>query len=269
MLNGYRWRLTGGGALRNVARPSIGDVIGSAFKDAPTLLRARRQLWLRFALVAAAGGAVFPWLEQGPYVRKSVLPVLFYREHFASTLLGTLTLVAWFFVVASALRTIRPAWRWDIVAACGVVLIVTLLALLAVPAGLLWSGRKTLLIAELVLFLPGLFLAIRWSQAPWCFLLDNGANPFGESWRITSGVLWLNLLFFVFRSILAQLSVTMLGVKLALAVPLAAVVILPLGVLVAVLLTHFSVLCDVRWLLALRARAAVTSQHLPAGVTAL
>lgn len=270
MLSDYRGRQRSPGVSvpPNVARLNISDVIGSALRDAIPLMRSRPNLWLRFAAVAAAAGLLLPSWPEPPPMRMTTLHALLYRPSI-DFWFSTLGFSAQFFVVGSAVRTVRRSWRWNLVNGCGFFGILLLLGLLELPAFLLWDGRRTLLVAELLLFLPGLFLAIRCSQAPWCLLLSNGVHSFVESWRITSGAFWKNLLFSVFPSILTDLPVLALGVKLALAYPIAGVVILPLTLLVEVLLLHVWALCGVRWMLALRARSAVTSQQLPAGVTAL
>jgi hypothetical protein len=89
----------------------------------------------------------------------------------------------------------------------------------------------------------------------YAYLLDQGENPFRESWALTTGHFWETLGFMVLLSIFVGLiELVLLGLPLALAwvFPSGAVVLSPLAFLGLVYVYYVTLLAYVRWLLELR-----------------
>ncbi len=227
------------------------DVIQSAFNDALPLMRSRQRLWIIFAVIAAIGGLILPFLPD--YSQTVISPTTGNaqtlpgaRFQMAFQLPNVLGAIAAFFIVGSVLRTVRPGWHWTVGT-----------FFTAIGIGIVYGIAVE--IGFFLLFVPGFFLAIKWSQVVWCYLLSEGKNPFGESWEITKGMFWRTFLFLLFLwLVLVVLLVVTYGISASIAafVPILGVVMLPIAFLAYAFAMHVSILANVRWMLALRAHFA-------------
>ena len=227
---------------------SATDVIQSAFNDALPLMRSRQRLWIIFAVIAAIGGLLLPFLpdtmqtvNSATGVPQTVPGARFQMAVQWPDFLGG---IAAFFIIGSVLRTVRPGWHWTVGTFFGLIGIGILLAI-------------ALGIGFALFFVPGFYLAIKWSQTAWCYLLGEGKNPFGESWEITKGKFWPTFVFLLFLwLVLVVLLAFTFGIAVALAifVPFLGIVMLPIAFLAYAFAMHVSLLAQVRWMLGLRAR---------------
>lgn len=151
----------------------VGSVISSAFRDAYGVMRTIAKPIVVMMIVAAILGFMF---VNWPASAK-LMPVGFDAANLASSL--TLLVLA-YFLVASSVRTIHPAFRftverWFVLFGWGVVTaMVMMCAALAFIVPVFWVGPKI-------------------GLASYVYLLSNDRpteNPLAVSWRITTGHYW-------------------------------------------------------------------------------
>jgi uncharacterized membrane protein len=220
-------------------QPDIVAVIRSCFRDAWPLMASRMNVYWILALVCALlYVATFNLARTGDAQFQENL-----RLQEALQPANLCAAIAAFFVIAAAVRTVRPEFRMTAA---------TVLAIigLAIAVGIC---------TELGFFLfivPGLWWGVKLSQTVWAYLLSDGENPFQESWQITTGHFWETLGFFILMSILVSLVLLVVfavPATIAFFVPLSGIVLAPLAFLGYTYVYHISILANMRWMLELRA----------------
>ena len=152
-------------------------------------MRSRQRLWIIFAVIAAIGGLILPMFcptTRKPSFRRRPATRRRSRRALLSDGLPIAERVGCDSRVLHRRKSVpayrAAGWHWTVgtyfIAICNCIVYG-----IAVEIGFF------------LLFVPGFFLAIKWSQVVWCYLLSEGKNPFGESWEITKGMFWRTFLF--------------------------------------------------------------------------
>jgi hypothetical protein len=214
--------------MQTSPQPSIGEIIDRAFRDALPVMRSRTPVYGVLAAIAALGGLFLPFAHA-----MGSTPVEGTRLQLALQPPNVLGAIAIFFVIPTVARTVRPEFRMTVGRVFGLIGI-------AIAIGVVVE------VGFLLLIVPGVYMAVKWSQAQWAYLLGEGKNPFGESFEMTKGHFWHTLGF---------------SILLALA---AGVVLAPIALLGYIFAVHVAQLGSMRWMLALRALHADTVAPVPA-----
>lgn len=220
------------------AQPDTMGIIGSAFRGAWPLMERRMFVYWILAALTALGVAFGMWLGEfaGPSDQQAV------HLEIAAQPVAAFAAIAMFFILPEVIRVVQPAFK------------MTFILVLAIIGIGLVVGVATE-IGLVLLIWPGIWIAVKLSFATYAYLLDQGKNPFRESWAITTGYFWQTLGFMAALSIFVGLiELVLLGLPLALAwvFPSGAVVLSPIAFLGVVYLYYVTLTAYVRWLLELR-----------------
>jgi len=142
-----------------------------------------------------------------------------------------------FFALASAVRTVRPQFHMTVGRLLGTIGW-SLVAGVATMAGLI------------LLIVPGLYIGVKLSLAPYFYLLDPGTNPVATAWARTGGAFWYTaLMLFAVGAIVEAVSYAVALAIGALAVvsPMTAIVSVPLAFGLFFALLQFQYNALVRW----------------------
>ena len=215
----------------NVPPLAVGAVIGSAFRDAYAVTRKHTVPILIMGAIATVLGALL-W---NAFPKEPT-------QHFQSVSVATdiFILVIAYYALAASVRTIEPSFRfgfanwlgmvgWSIVAA-----LLTSLAMFAFIIPAIWVGPKL-------------------SLTPYIYLLsndNNGENPLGRSWRITTGHYWdtfglVILLGLILGTVI--FGITFLAVGLSEIPVLGVILAVPIMCVVYAWLYQFFYLALTRW----------------------
>lgn len=219
-------------------QPDIMGVIGSAFRGAWPLMERKMLVYWILAALTALGVVFGMWLGEfsGPSDQQGV------RLEIASQPVAAFAAIALFFILPEVIRVARPAFKMTF-----------MLVLVCIGVGFVVA-----LATEIGIFLliwPGIWIAVKLNFSTYAYLLDQGKNPFKESWAITTGHFWTTLAFMGLLAIFVGLvEVVLLGLPIALAwvFPSGAVILSPIAFLGCVYVYYVTFLAYVRWLLELR-----------------
>lgn len=225
------------------------SIVEGAFRDSLPLLRSRLTVYGILAILCAIGGVVVPFVHG-----TDKMPTELLRLQIAVQSPNLCGAIAIFFIFPAVVRTVRPEFRMTVgrfFALIGIGLVVEICTA----------------IAGLFLALPGLWIAVKWSQVYWTYLLGEGENPFAESWRITTGQFWETLGFLILLGIAVAIpvAVVFLGAgAVAAFVPALAIALMPVAFFGYVFALHASLLGQMRWMLRLRGRQVQSAVPTPA-----
>jgi hypothetical protein len=221
------------------------ELIQGAFRDAVPLLKSRRTLYIVMAALCAIAGILLLLLPASETVAAgnsstTQMP----RLQFAFDVPDVLGGLAVFFIYPSVVRSVRPEFRMTVGRFFGMLGVSIVVGVVCMAGFMLF-------------IIPGFWIGIKWSLSLWTYLVDEGKNPFGESWEITTGQFWETFAFFVFLElcIVPMLVVMFIVAALAGVVPILGVVLLPIAFLIYLYALHVILLGTMRWMLRLRERA--------------
>jgi hypothetical protein len=218
-------------------QPDIFAILEGAVKGAWPLMRSRMSVYGILAAITAVAGLAVPLASMAGSENETAL-----RIQLAVQPVSICGGIAVFFALAAAARTVRPEFR------------MTFINVLAV----IGIGILVGVVTELGIFLlivPGVWIAVKWSQAIWSYLLSEGKSPFEESWQITTGHFWETFGFNILLSlVITVVSLALFAAPLIVAVfmPVLAVVMSPIALLGYVFAYNIAALGQMRWLLELR-----------------
>lgn len=229
----------------------MGQIISSSFSDAIPLLKPRTIVYVILLLFAAGAGFGLQYLtpmfdtasttgNMSPQMLHALVSL--YGSFYPAIVLAA---VAVYFIIPSAMRTVRPGFGMTI----------------GRFFGLLGMGYAVVLAAEIgliLLIVPGFWFGVKWSQYIWTYLMRDSDDPLDESWRITTGRFWETFGFFIVIAIIEVIIlVVVVGIAagLSYALPQGSVVWSPLAFLGCLFAMSFAVLAQLRWMLRLRERA--------------
>jgi hypothetical protein len=229
-----------------ISAGTLGDVLGAALRDLWPALRS--WIWWMIAIVVVTVSAViFAALINPPTDAPST--VLAYQWESGSVIAIGIACAA-FFALASAVRTVKPDFRMTPGRFFGVI-------------G--WSLFSAVMILGglILLIVPGLYLIVRVSLAPYFYLLDGGQeSPVKESLARTRGHFWLTALVLfavaLATQVVAYVAGAMVGL-LALIAPVAALVAVPLMFIAVLASVQFSYNAYARWAHALKLAATMAA----------
>ena len=221
-------------------QPDIFATIQGAFRDAWPLMRSRMTVYWVLAAICAAlvlialafGRLADPSAQEAVRIQTALQP---------ANLCAT---IAAFFAVPVVVRTVRPEFAMTFV---------RILALIGI-------GLVVGIVAEVglvLLIVPGVWFGVKLSLSTWTYLVDEGKNPFGEAWEITTGHFWETFGFFFVLSVVVTILyvvVFFIPVGVAIVAPLSAVVLTPIAFLGYVYVYHVTAIGEMRWMLELRRR---------------
>jgi hypothetical protein len=226
-------------------RPDIGETIGFAYRNAWPTLVSRRTVYTVLAAICALAGIGLPFVH-GMGVSPNGLNFDFStRLQLAvqtPNLLGGLA--ALFVVVPTVARVANPAFRMTAGKFFGMIGVAIVVAI-ATELGFV------------LLIVPGVYLAVKLSQAVWAFLVIDGKNPWAESWAITKGSFWHTLLFLIAAGFAGALPLVgfFVAAPLAAAVPVLGFALLPAAFVCFVFSYHVLLLAQIFWMTGLRSAA--------------
>jgi hypothetical protein len=218
------------------------QIIGSAFSDAPGLLRSRMPVYLVLTMLSVLVGlgvafAPFPKDESTPQMG---IFVTAYATIYVSLILGT---IAAYFAVPAAARTVRPGFGMTIGRFFGLL-------------GLGYAFALAFEFGLILLVVPGFRFGVKWSQYVWTYLLNDGDDPLDESWRITTGRYWETFGFSLLLALVLGIPLVVVwgivGVLVAF-FPITAIALIAVAFGVMLYLVNVGVLAQMRWMLHLRA----------------
>ena len=216
----------------------MAEIVSAAFRDAITLIRSRIMVYGVFAGLCVLGGFWLPLIHG-----VGEQPALSLRLSAAIDMVSLLGGIASFFIFADAARTVRPEFKMTFLKVLGIIGI-ALAIIICVEIGLF------------LFVVPGVFLVVKWSQAIWVYLLDDGKNPFGESWQITTGQFWPTLGFLTLiwlANLIPFLFGFFLPAFIAGEVPIIGFLFLPIAFCGYTYAIAVTALAQLRWMLQLRA----------------
>lgn len=220
-------------------QPDIWGIIAGAFRDAWPLMRKRMPVYyVLAALCALLSLGATAWVRSvaDPSVQTSL------RIEAAFQPANLCAAIAAFFALAAAVRTVRPEFKMTFL---------TVLALIGISFVVGLASELGLIL----LIVPGVWVAIKLSQATWAYLLASGKNPFAESWEITTGHFWETFAFLIVLSLLVTLVMIVtyfLPAVVGYLVPFSLVILGPVAFLGYLYAYHVAILAEMRWMLELR-----------------
>jgi hypothetical protein len=233
-----------------ISASTLGSVLRAALRDMWPALRS--WVWLLLAAVVLVGGG-FVELVQLDVLSGS--PVALSQEQHLLVVLTSIVIAATMLVAsitctASAVRTVKPEFRmtasrlwgficWSVV--CGLIIMLGLI----------------------LLIVPGIYLAVRLSQATFLYLLDEGGqNPIDRSFTLTRGRFWITVLVLFVIAVIGEVAAYAAGTVfgfLALTYPASATIAIPAIVLVEFVVFQFTFNAYVRWADTLSAAGVVAA----------
>jgi len=228
----------------------MGQIIQSAFSEALPLIRSRIGVYVVMAILCAIAGLTLPFIPasvvapaDAQNAAGSQVPLRLFVALYASEILGALSI---FFILPAAIRTVRPGFKMTLGRLVGLV-------------GLGYGVAIAVMFALVLLVVPAFWLAVKWSQYTWTYLIGEGNDPLDESWHMTTGRFWQTFGFFILVAIVALIPIVIvMGGAVVLAgfvAPMLGVVLVPIAYLGYVFALSFEMLAQMRWMLHLRERS--------------
>ena len=221
----------------------LGRTLSSAFQNAWGQMWGRPRFWLIFGLLTTAGAA-FSLLVPQSFGRDTMVP----GPDLAMIVVFSLILtVMQYFVIADAIRTVVPAFRFTI----GLFFL-----------GILVSAALGTIVefGLYLLIVPGIYVGVRLSQW-YLYTLFREQSPLSQSWRDTEGVFWATVLLNLALWCVLEFGITFIvGIGVAFVVlwePLM-LIFAPLCLIALGYLLTISWLGWVHWADALRRRPQLT-----------
>jgi len=221
-------------------RPGYARMFADSANDALAMVLRRRVLMIVTLILSIAGAGLALLAPHTYEPRASGLPGTEFASASVLPAIAGLYITQWFipfFAMADSIRTVDPAFRMTFVRILGLIgygLVVGLM----VGFG------------SLFFIIPGIYLAIKFSQTPYAYLLRAGQNPMTNSWEMTDGRFWQTLLFYVFLSIVASFALLLpfyFTLLFTFAFPPAALILTPFLVAIWCYVMYFNQLVHVRW----------------------
>ena len=212
---------------------SVTDIVGSAWRDAYALMQTRINIY--YILIAVG----------------TVLALLAAVANPNAVESGSIvSLVAGYYAVAAAIRTVRPDFRWTI----------EKILMLFVWGLVVWI---LVMIGLALLVIPGIFIAVRLCMTYYSYLMPESAeNPLVDSWHLTAHHFWTTFAMVALVTVIS--GVVSFAVSLILGLLghfspfLGAILTIP-ELYVDFWLINFAVLANVRWFVHLRQARTMTT----------
>ncbi len=217
---------------------SFGDSLGAALRDTWPALRTWLGWAIAIVLVCSSGLIAVAFLNPPT---DNVAPNTAWEGE-AGAALSLAFIVAAFFAIASAVRTVRPEFRMTFGRFFGVIGY-SLVVGIIVAAGIL------------CFVLPGLYLAVKLSLAPYYYLIgEPGNHPLRTAWTSTRGRFWLTAGMIVAVGVIIEaVAYAAAGAVAALALisPATGLITVPLAFALFLAALQFQYNAYVRWSTAL------------------
>jgi hypothetical protein len=221
----------------------MGQIIQSALSDAWPVFMSRKFVYLVMALVPLAAGFYMTTLP--PAVTVNGAPQVYDpRLGFAIDAAFGWGGVAYWFALPAVVRTAEPDFRLTVGQFFGLIGLTLVVGIVCGIAS--------------ILVIPGIWIGVKWTQIIWCYVFGEQPNPFGASWRITTGQFWETFGFLLLVGLVAVLPIlaALILIWLVNASPFLGFILLPIAFLIYVFALNFQLLAGMRWFLQLRERAA-------------
>ena len=217
--------------------PDLGGDISAALRDTWPAM----QTWLAWLIAVVVGACIggIGVIASGLIDAMKTNPPgqMAHPEYFMSgePLLGIAVLVGAFFALASAVRTVRPDFRMTVGRFFGFLGYGILCGLI-------------IAIGFICLVIPGFYLAVKLSPAPYIYLLGEG-DPLKKSWEITKGRFWWTVLAFFVIGLCSQVGLYAIGIVGAIVyfIPFAIFAFIPIFVAMLFAVYQFQYNAYMRW----------------------